>query len=906
MDRDERIRRARTARRSAPGSGSTAFPGATSSSATASPSAPRTTIAAGLPRRGLHAPAAAPMSRQPRPGCARPACGSAARLRGPATSRSTTGTAARPTTSGSSRARRRRLVHRDRGEHRARRRLERRRGDAARAHARRRRRVRPGRTHSPHEARTGSLRCRPYRECDGKERCGAQRSTCHALVELSARFRGSQELETVGRRRACGGAQLRLAGGGSASSGATKASAFEGYAFDACNAPKLDDAERLARVALPGARHLRRRRQPRLLEPPALADLDGRRRRDRMEPDPALRRPAGALRRPLGRRKDLPHARREPGNGRGRRRRRTTRPRSGSRRAARSTSTWRATRSTTRRAARPCRRSSSGWVNELHALGDLAGVYGSAGSTIRDLQALAATGSSPDDVWIADWNGNESVFGNPYVSDTLWTNHQRIHQYRGAHHETWNGATINIDSSYVDAAVVGSTGATPIPGPPATTPLLGESAAGSVTAVDGLSTVSWPAGAFRQSVVVTLTPALPTEPVAGFASGGYGVQLQVQQTATAQLRSGFGGPLTIHIPPRPGPLAPMTSTDGATWTAAASRSSRGRCRRARAPVTPRNADGSLDIETTSGGFFAMLPERTRPPAPAGLTGHFSHGELVLSWGKSTGPSGDAVSYQVTLTNHPLLAIPGQTTAAVARIHHAAPSVYRVIATDAAGKVERALQATRPHPIQAALEAPEGPAEMVVRPVQLAPEREGRYAPARTEDRSGLVLALVRLARRAVPHPRLTGRAGSPPADFRIMLASTRQERGSWPATTRKGRWKHGCHHEIAPRGPGNARGLDSFHHPVVLQLAGVHVRPVQRRAKPLARVRDHHDPRRHRVPDLGDRPRDELRGQARGSDARDDVGRARGRAARLHRDRVPRLEPVPRLADVRRARSSRS
>ena len=59
---------------------------------------------------------------------------------------------------------------------------------------------------------------------------------------------------------------------------------------------------------------------------------------------------------------------------------------------------------------------------------------------------------------------------------------------------------------------------------------------------------------------------------------------------------------------------------------------------------------------------------------------------MLSWGKSTGPSGAAVSYQVTLTNHPLLAIPGQTTAAVARIHHASPSVYRVVATDAAGKV----------------------------------------------------------------------------------------------------------------------------------------------------------------------------------------------------------------------------
>ena len=36
------------------------------------------------------------------------------------------------------------------------------------------------------------------------------------------------------------GLSFVLAGGGSASSGASKASAFEGYAFDACNAPKLD------------------------------------------------------------------------------------------------------------------------------------------------------------------------------------------------------------------------------------------------------------------------------------------------------------------------------------------------------------------------------------------------------------------------------------------------------------------------------------------------------------------------------------------------------------------------------------------------------------------------------------------------------------------------------------------
>ena len=95
------------------------------------------------------------------------------------------------------------------------------------------------------------------------------------------------------------------------------------------------------------------------------------------------------------------------------------------------------------------------WVTQLHARGYVAGVYGSAASTMRDMQALAGTPSAPDAVWIGNWNGSESVFGDPYVSDTLWTNHQRIHQYRGGHKETWGGVTLSIDNDYVDAPVVG-------------------------------------------------------------------------------------------------------------------------------------------------------------------------------------------------------------------------------------------------------------------------------------------------------------------------------------------------------------------------------------------------------------------------------------------------------------------
>ena len=103
----------------------------------------------------------------------------------------------------------------------------------------------------------------------------------------------------------------------------------------------------------------------------------------------------------------------------------------------------------------------SQWTLELRATGFVPGVYGSAASTIRDV-SVAAT--QPDLVWIANWNGVQSVFGDPYVSDSLWTNHQRIHQYKGGHRETYGGVTINVDSNIVDSTVVGT--AAPAPPPP--------------------------------------------------------------------------------------------------------------------------------------------------------------------------------------------------------------------------------------------------------------------------------------------------------------------------------------------------------------------------------------------------------------------------------------------------------
>jgi hypothetical protein len=56
-------------------------------------------------------------------------------------------------------------------------------------------------------------------------------------------------------------------------------------------------------------------------------------------------------------------------------------------------------------------------------------------------------------IWIAAWNNTPNIFGftgTCAVSDSVWPDHQRLHQFRGGHDETWGGVTVNIDSDAVD------------------------------------------------------------------------------------------------------------------------------------------------------------------------------------------------------------------------------------------------------------------------------------------------------------------------------------------------------------------------------------------------------------------------------------------------------------------------
>ncbi|TDU83551.1 ricin-type beta-trefoil lectin protein [Kribbella voronezhensis] len=96
----------------------------------------------------------------------------------------------------------------------------------------------------------------------------------------------------------------------------------------------------------------------------------------------------------------------------------------------------------------------SGWTNELRARGFLGGVYSSAGSGGRDLASGAGDSryTSPDHIWFAWWNGAANTDGGQYISSGLWVNHQRLHQYKGDHNETWGGVTINIDSNFLDVS----------------------------------------------------------------------------------------------------------------------------------------------------------------------------------------------------------------------------------------------------------------------------------------------------------------------------------------------------------------------------------------------------------------------------------------------------------------------
>lgn len=93
------------------------------------------------------------------------------------------------------------------------------------------------------------------------------------------------------------------------------------------------------------------------------------------------------------------------------------------------------------------------WVAQMRASGNQAGIYGS--SCGSDATSWVFLGNIPNDVWLAAWDNRATVLGISCVSDGFWNQHQRIHQYKSPHNETWGGVTLSILSDCAEGLVAG-------------------------------------------------------------------------------------------------------------------------------------------------------------------------------------------------------------------------------------------------------------------------------------------------------------------------------------------------------------------------------------------------------------------------------------------------------------------
>ena len=113
---------------------------------------------------------------------------------------------------------------------------------------------------------------------------------------------------------------------------------------------------------------------------------------------------------------------------------------------------------------------------------------------------------------------------------------------------------------------------------------------------------------------MTLTPIVPGVTLAGYGTGGYGVQLAASDTTTLAPIRTFAAPLTLTVAPPTEALVPVYSTNGTTWKRVPSLAGGVLPSGARTGYE-RAADGTFDVQTTVAGTFAFVPDRTTPSPP---------------------------------------------------------------------------------------------------------------------------------------------------------------------------------------------------------------------------------------------------------------------------------------------------
>ncbi|MFC4610080.1 glycoside hydrolase domain-containing protein [Streptomyces maoxianensis] len=97
----------------------------------------------------------------------------------------------------------------------------------------------------------------------------------------------------------------------------------------------------------------------------------------------------------------------------------------------------------------------SAWTKELHRLGYVSGVYMNLNLGSKQLSDVytSTAYARPDALWIARYDGVDSLTGWTNIADSKWAAHQRAKQFKGSHNETYGGVTLNIDSDRLDTPV---------------------------------------------------------------------------------------------------------------------------------------------------------------------------------------------------------------------------------------------------------------------------------------------------------------------------------------------------------------------------------------------------------------------------------------------------------------------
>lgn len=216
------------------------------------------------------------------------------------------------------------------------------------------------------------------------------------------------------------------------------------------------------------------------------------------------------------------------------------------------------------------------WTTELHKLGYLSGVYGSAGSGTTDLVANYGGSTTPDVDFNANWNGVAST-DETRIPAGDWANHQRVHQYSSPGTVTYGGVGISIDTDYLDVGVAGSTPKQIGSGYQSTTP---------VRLLDTRNGTGVPAGAIGPNGTIAL-------PVTGVTTGGITVPTNVTAVVLNVTVTGStaGGVVTVYPDGVPLPVASnLNFTTGETIANM---------------VTVPVIDGSVDFHNLAGNVHVL-------------------------------------------------------------------------------------------------------------------------------------------------------------------------------------------------------------------------------------------------------------------------------------------------------------